>query len=196
MTSYKTNDPKGWMWDPKLGAALGRPTIQGELDEGETISIVRKQLDGDYDENDTYFGGGPDVDPLFWVSSESGGVDYMIRAKGISDALQGITFTVRIVERIVGDVIDKERIYSIVFDREQLLDSVIGFIYAVIRPYIDDHGFTPKEDEVVHLTMDVVNKIRRRLDSLSDDNLDQIRSLGRRGRILSGYRILARAFAS
>jgi hypothetical protein len=133
MTSYKTNDPKGWGGDPKRGAALGRPTIQGELDEGETISIFRKQLDGDYDENDTYFGGGPDVDPLFWVSSESGGVDYMIRAKGISDALQGITFTVRIVERIVGDVIDKERIYSIVFDREQLLDSVIGFIYAVIR---------------------------------------------------------------
>ena len=86
MTSYQTNDLKGWCGDPGRGSALGRPTIQGELGEDETISIVRKQLDGDYDENGTYFGGGPDVDPLFWVSSESGGIDYMIRAKGISDA--------------------------------------------------------------------------------------------------------------
>lgn len=86
MASYQDNDPKGWCGDPSRGAALGRATIQGELGEGETLSIVRKQLDGDYDENGTYFGGGPGTQPLFWVSSEDGGIDYMIRAKDIGDA--------------------------------------------------------------------------------------------------------------
>jgi hypothetical protein len=41
-------------------------------------------LEGDYDENGTYFGGGEK--PIFWVSSEDGGVDYVIRANDISDA--------------------------------------------------------------------------------------------------------------
>jgi len=86
MVSYSDNDPKGWMGDPSRGAALGRLTIKGELGDGETLNVVRKQLDGDYDENGTYFGGGPGTQPLFWVSSEDGGIDYMIRAKDIGDA--------------------------------------------------------------------------------------------------------------
>ncbi len=86
MSSYTDNDPRGFCGDPKRGAALGRPSIQGELGEGETLTVTRKQLEGDYDENGTYFGGGPGTQPLFWVSSEDGGVDYMIRAKDIGDA--------------------------------------------------------------------------------------------------------------
>jgi len=84
MTDYKTHDPRGWGGDPARGAALGRPSIMGELSEGEALNIVRKQLDdGGYDENGTYFGIG---DPLFWVASEDGEVDYVMRAKNISEA--------------------------------------------------------------------------------------------------------------
>jgi hypothetical protein len=86
MISYKDSDPIGWGGDASRGAALGRPTIKGEIEEGTVLTVVRKQLDGDYDENGTYFGGGPDVQPIFWVSSEDGGIDYVIRAKDIGDA--------------------------------------------------------------------------------------------------------------
>jgi hypothetical protein len=81
MFSYKTNDPKGWCGDPTRGAALGRPTIRGESD---VLRITRTELDeGGYDENGTYFGIG---EPLFWVSSEDGEVDYMLRAENLEAA--------------------------------------------------------------------------------------------------------------
>lgn len=75
MSDYTTNDPRGWGGDPSRGAALGRPTIQGEP-EGP-ITIRRSPLDRQgYDRNGTYFGIGA---PLFWVSDEGGEVDYMLR---------------------------------------------------------------------------------------------------------------------
>lgn len=82
MLTYTTNDPKGWCGDPSRGAALGRPTIRGEY-TGQVLHITRKQLDGDYDENGTYFGQG---EPLFWVHSDDGEFDYMLRAKDIGAA--------------------------------------------------------------------------------------------------------------
>lgn len=84
MISYKDNDPKGWGGDPSRGAAMGRVTIQGDIEAGETLNIVKKELNsGGYDENGTYFGLG---DSIYWVSSENGNVDYIIRAKNLKDA--------------------------------------------------------------------------------------------------------------
>ena len=121
MVSYQDNDPNGWCGDPNRGAALGRTTIQGPLCEGETLTVVRKQLEGDYDENGTYFGGGPDVQPLFWVSSEDGGIDYMIRAKDIGDARAQVS--VKYPEaKIAGDMYDM----SLDLDTlQQLLDCEV-----------------------------------------------------------------------
>jgi hypothetical protein len=76
--SYKTHDPKGWCGDPQRGAALGRhahkpadtPSYTG------TLTIERKPLIGDYDENGTYWGGDT---PLYWISSEDGAVDFCWR---------------------------------------------------------------------------------------------------------------------
>lgn len=83
MANYKDNDPKGWCGDPKRGAALGRVTLKGELGEDKVLSITYKPwVDGDYDENGTYFGGGND-DKLYWVSSEDGAIDYMVRANNL-----------------------------------------------------------------------------------------------------------------
>ena len=121
MVSYQDNDPKGWRGRPELGSALGRPTIQGKLGEGETLSIVRKQLDGDYDENGTYFGGGPGTQPLFWVSSEDGSIDYMIRAKDIGDARAQVSVKYS-GAKIAGDMYD----VSLDIDTlQQLLDGEV-----------------------------------------------------------------------
>jgi hypothetical protein len=74
---YKQNDPRGWGGDPRRGAAMGRATLQGE-DDGSRLHLVRKYLNaGGYDSNGTYFGHGG---PLYWCASESGNVDFMLRA--------------------------------------------------------------------------------------------------------------------
>ena len=86
MANYKDNDPIGWCGDASRGAALGRRTIQGSIEDNEILTIIHKPwVDGDYDENGTYFGGG-NGDNLYWVSSEDGGVDYIIRARDFDDA--------------------------------------------------------------------------------------------------------------
>ena len=83
MASYSTRDPKGWCGDPSRGAALGRATFKGDA-RGQ-ISVARVHLDsGGYDRNGTYFGAGRRK--LFWVSDESGEVDYVFRAVDMSSA--------------------------------------------------------------------------------------------------------------
>ena len=80
MSSYDTNDPKGWCGDPSRGAALGRCTIKGEA---KAVTVQRSFLDrGGYDRNGTYFGFGA---ALFWVSDENGEVDFMERAMDAED---------------------------------------------------------------------------------------------------------------
>jgi hypothetical protein len=89
MANYKDNDPKGWCGDPGRGSALGRATIQESIEDGEILNIVRKELDdGGYDELGTYFGIG---DPIYWVSSENGEVDYIVRAKNLKDAREQVS---------------------------------------------------------------------------------------------------------
>jgi len=84
MIDYKTNDPQGWGGDPSRGAALGRPTIK-DANPCESIELCLKPvfLDGDYDENGTYFGAGA---PLFWCADESGRVDFVVRAPSEREA--------------------------------------------------------------------------------------------------------------
>ncbi len=75
--SYTTNDPRGWCGDLKRGAAIGRPSDHCQGFEGR-IFLRRIRLNsGGYDPNGTYFGIGV---PLYWVASEGGEVDYMLRA--------------------------------------------------------------------------------------------------------------------
>lgn len=76
--SYSTNDPRGWCGDPKRGAALGRLCGYGSPDYAGVLYIRHVPLIGDYDVNGTYFGSG---EPLWWVASEDGTVDYMERGK-------------------------------------------------------------------------------------------------------------------
>jgi hypothetical protein len=74
---YATNDPKGWCGDPKRGAAMGRPSDHSPGFAGK-LHIRRIVLNmGGYDRNGTYFGIGA---PLYWVASECGEVDYVLRA--------------------------------------------------------------------------------------------------------------------
>jgi hypothetical protein len=76
--SYSDYDPKGWCGDPRRGAALGRPTIQGPADYAGRIGLRRTYLDnGGYDCNGTYFGHGA---PLYWYASDDGEIDGMLRA--------------------------------------------------------------------------------------------------------------------
>jgi len=86
MPAYKDNDPKGWMGDPKRGAAHGRVSrhkrdeggkIQGEeVTERLYLRKIHIDVQG-YDSNGTYFGTG---NPLYWCSNEDGDIDYMLRA--------------------------------------------------------------------------------------------------------------------
>ena len=86
MLTYSTNDPRGWCGDPSRGAALGRCTFKG-TPKG-SITIRESPLDrGGYDRNGTYFGQGQ---ALYWVASEDGEVDYMIRGRDRSDALSQV----------------------------------------------------------------------------------------------------------
>jgi len=77
--SYSTNDPKGWCGDPARGAALGRPSIlDASADFTGKLTLLRVYLDsGGYDPNGTYFGTGT---PLYWVASDDGTIDYVLRA--------------------------------------------------------------------------------------------------------------------
>jgi len=84
MPDYTTNDPKGWGGDPRRGAALGRPTIEG-TPKG-SITVARSFLDrGGYDRNGTYFG---QAAPLFWYADDECFVDAMTRAADIEDAIK------------------------------------------------------------------------------------------------------------
>lgn len=117
---YQTNDPKGWCGDPARGTALGRPEIRGEY-TGQTLFITRKQLDGDYDENGTYFGGGPGTESLFWIHSEDGEFDFMLRAPTLERARDKVR-DLYTNAKLAGDL------YNVSIDREllqQLLESEI-----------------------------------------------------------------------
>ena len=78
MPDYSTHDPKGWCGDPKRGAAMGRPTIEGDRDYAGQLYLRQMPLDnGGYDINGTYFGAG---EPLYWCASEDESIDRMLRA--------------------------------------------------------------------------------------------------------------------
>lgn len=87
---YSTNDPRGWCGDPSRGAAMGRPSIH-EAGYSGPLSVRRSYLNsGGYDSNGTYFGTG---NPLYWVSSPDGEVDYMLRAFARADAREHVLAT-------------------------------------------------------------------------------------------------------
>jgi hypothetical protein len=158
--SYKTNDSKGWCGDPKRGAALGRPTIKGEY-TGQVLSIVRKQLDGDYDENGTYFGGGRDVQPLFWVSSEDGEFDYMIRAKDIGDA------RAQVAKQYPGAKIAGDS-YNVSLDLDtlqQFLDSEVESLEC------DPNVVATVNDEIKAAAKEFEEAVWRTLETWVSDNL-------------------------
>lgn len=84
--SYSTNDPKGWMGDPRRGAALGRPTIAGSRDyTGKLYLSAIQWRDYDYDVNGTYFGFTRGTN-IFWCASPDGTIDRMYRATSREDA--------------------------------------------------------------------------------------------------------------
>jgi hypothetical protein len=86
--SYKDNDPKGWCGDPKRGAAFGRTALHstdGAEFKGKLV-LRRVRLNGDYDDNGTYWGGGPGTLPLYWYADEDGTIDACVRAIGREDA--------------------------------------------------------------------------------------------------------------
>lgn len=84
MSDYGRHDPKGWCGNPKLGAALGRPTVRGPVEYAGRLTLRRTRLNnGGYDRNGTYFGTG---DPLYWYADDDGEIDGMIRAKNRADA--------------------------------------------------------------------------------------------------------------
>lgn len=82
--SYKDNDPRGWCGDPKRGAALGRPSIQGSRSFSGRLFLRKIRLNnGGYDCNGTYFGIGL---PLYWFASDDGSIDEMLRASSREEA--------------------------------------------------------------------------------------------------------------
>ena len=75
---YKTRDPRGWCGDPTRGAALGRPSYEGDRTFAGKLYLRSVRLDsGGYDTNGTYFGHGS---PLFWLASDDGSIDRVFRA--------------------------------------------------------------------------------------------------------------------
>ena len=78
MPDYSVNDPKGWCGDPRRGAALGRPTVEGPSDYAGAVCLRRVRLcPGGYDTNGTYFGTGV---PLYWYATDDLSIDGMLRA--------------------------------------------------------------------------------------------------------------------
>lgn len=86
MPDYKANDPKGWCGDPTRGAAMGRASIQSESGAAFNgkLTLRRVRLNGDYDSNGTYWGGG--YFPLYWYADEDGTVDACLRARDREEA--------------------------------------------------------------------------------------------------------------
>lgn len=86
--SYQTNDPKGWMGDPRRGAAMGRDTLTGAHD-GSRLTLRRIRLDaGGYDPLGAYFGIGR---PLYWCASKDGQIDFMLRAESRRSAKRQVS---------------------------------------------------------------------------------------------------------
>lgn len=85
---YKIHDPKGWMGDPKRGAALGRGAWHADDKYAPVKLYLRRVLlvYGDYDSNGTYFGGGPDTKRLYWCANEDQTIDFMLRGVDREDA--------------------------------------------------------------------------------------------------------------
>jgi hypothetical protein len=113
MPNYSANDPKGWCGDPKRGAALGRPTVK-DVNRHDPIelSVQRVHLDaGGYDRNGTYFGRSEGSDPLYWVASEDGQVDYCLRAKDLESARalvsRDFTDVTFVADAPIGETVDK-----------------------------------------------------------------------------------------
>lgn len=72
----------------RYGAPLGRAKIDNETPG--PISVGRVVLDGDYDCNGTYWGGGEGTQPLFWASSTDSAVDYVLRAESLQIAIEAV----------------------------------------------------------------------------------------------------------
>lgn len=104
LPSYQTRDPKGWMGDPKRGAALGRPNwdqlasarcafpeIALCMDErcarcGFTgrLTLRYVRLDsGGYDINGTYWG---HHKRLYWYASDDNRIDGTLHAEDRAEA--------------------------------------------------------------------------------------------------------------
>lgn len=84
---YKSHDPKGWCGDPRRGAAMGRGSYHADDKQAPVKLYLRHvPLNGDYDSNGTYFGGGYGTLPLYWCADGSGDVDFMLRARDRNDA--------------------------------------------------------------------------------------------------------------
>lgn len=86
--AYSRNDPKGWCGDPSRGAAMGRFDKRGDPDFAGVLTLRAVQLDGDYDVNGTYWGGGGEQ--LWWYSNEDGSIDAMVRARSRDYAKEAI----------------------------------------------------------------------------------------------------------
>lgn len=118
---YQTNDPQ-----PQVAgqASLAHYT-------GQTLFITRKQLDGDYDENGTYFGRG---EPLFWVHTEDGEIDYMLRALTLERARD------KVLDKYPNAKIAGDQ-YNVSLDRDtlqQLLDMEVESMEGTEGAEIDD----------------------------------------------------------
>lgn len=83
--SYGTNDPRGWMGDPKRGAALGRPDRVGDAGYSGVIHLRRVRIDADgYDGLGTYWGLGDR--PLWWFACANNYIDRTVRARTREEA--------------------------------------------------------------------------------------------------------------
>jgi hypothetical protein len=82
---YNLHDPVGWCGDSMRGAALGRCALHVDGFDGR-LYVKRVRLDGDYDCNGTYFGGGVGGRPLWWCASIDCEVDYMLRGRSLHHA--------------------------------------------------------------------------------------------------------------
>jgi hypothetical protein len=96
MPDYEKNDPRGWCGDPLRGAALGRGPNRVDPDFDGEVTVMRVAMDdegvnaddpgcGAYDHLGTYWGHGP---PLYFITSEDGEVEMMLRASDAQAAVR------------------------------------------------------------------------------------------------------------